>query len=63
MDEFTQDWEVYQVLSSNMRLADYVQLDTICNVDDLLNMVEIIEAKEELDAIREKRDRENQVNQ
>lgn len=58
MEEFTQDWEVYQVLSSGMNLTTYVELDQVCNVEDLMNMVEIVETKAELDEIRAKREQE-----
>lgn len=51
MEDFTQEWEIYQVLSSELRLTTYMELDTTCNVEDLFNMVEIIEVKAELDEI------------
>lgn len=64
MEEFTQDWEVYQVLTSEFHLATYMDLDTICNVEDLMNMVEIVETRAELDDIaRIKREQEAQNNQ
>lgn len=50
---------MYLVLSSELRLASYVELDTVCNVEDLHNMLEIIEAKIELDEVaRLKREQE-----
>ncbi len=33
------------VLSAEQPLATYVELDTICNTEDLHNMLEIMEAK------------------
>ena len=58
-EKFSQDWEVYLVLSSDLKLATYVELDTVCNVEDLNNMLEIIEAKAEFDEIaRLKREQE-----
>lgn len=44
-DKFSQDWEVYMVLAAEPPLATYVELDTICNTEDLHNMLEIMEAK------------------
>lgn len=46
-EKFSQDWEVYMVLNSDLKLASYVELDTICCTDDLYNMIEIIEARNE----------------
>lgn len=42
---------MYLVLSSDLDLASYTELDTVCNVEDLNNMLEIIEAKSEFDEI------------
>lgn len=42
---------MYLVLSSDLNLASYVELDTVCNVKDLHDMLEIIEAKSEFDEI------------
>lgn len=39
------------VLSSDLKLATYVELDTVCNVEDLHNMLEVIETKIEFDDI------------
>jgi len=39
------------VLSDDHPLATYVELDTVCNTEDLYNMLEIIEAKAEYAAI------------
>lgn len=62
-DKFSQDWEVYLVLSSDLNLASYVELDTVCNVEDLNNMLEIIEAKAEFDEIaRLRREQEAAAN-
>lgn len=35
------------VLTSKLKLASYVELDTVCSVEDLYNMIEIIEAHSE----------------
>lgn len=32
-------------------MASYVELDTVCSVEDLYNMLEIIDAKEEYDEL------------
>lgn len=39
------------VLSSDLKLATYVELDTVCNVEDMHNMLEIIETKTEFDEL------------
>lgn len=49
------------MLSSDLKLASYVELDTVCNVEDLNNMLEIIEAKAEFDEIARLR-REQEAN-
>ena len=32
-------------------MATYVELDTVCNVEDLHNMLEILEVKQEFDEL------------
>jgi hypothetical protein len=53
-DAFTQDWDVYMVLTSDLKLATYMDLDTRCNMEDLNNMLEIMELKHHFDAMAEK---------
>lgn len=46
-DKFSQDWEVYMVVTQEHPMATYMDLDTRCSTDDLFNMIEIIEARNE----------------
>lgn len=48
-EKFEQDWEIYLVLTADNPMATYVELDSVCNVEDLHNMLEILEVKTELD--------------
>lgn len=50
-DQFSQDWEVYNVLTSPLGLATYVELDTVCNTEDLYKMFEIVQVHKEMEAI------------
>lgn len=50
-ERFGQDWEIYMVLTADNPMATYVELDTVCNVEDLHNMLEILEVKMEFDEI------------
>jgi len=44
-------------------MATYVELDTVCNVEDLYNMLEMLEIKMELEEIaRIKADQERAAN-
>lgn len=51
------------VVTNEMKLATYVELDTVCSVEDLHNMLEIIEAKNEFDEMariaKEQQDKAN----
>lgn len=53
-DGFSQDWEVYGVLTNELRLATYVELDTVCSVEDLHNMLEVIDVHNEFTAYAQK---------
>lgn len=50
-DTFSQDWEVYNVLTSPLQLTTYVELETVCNTEDLYNMYEIVQANKEMEHI------------
>lgn len=50
-ERFGQDWEIYLVLTADNPMATYVELDTVCNVEDLHNMLEILEVKQEFDEL------------
>ncbi|QYW06632.1 hypothetical protein uav_101 [Pseudomonas phage UAVern] len=50
-EQFGQDWEIYLVLTAERPMATYVELDTVCNVQDLHNMLEILEVKHEFDEV------------
>ncbi|WPJ20662.1 hypothetical protein vBPFY1MI_186 [Pseudomonas phage vB_PF_Y1-MI] len=38
-------------MTADNPMASYVELDTVCNVEDLQNMLEIIEVKMEFDDV------------
>lgn len=49
---YSQEWEIYRVLTSEVKgLPTYLELQTSCNVEDLYNILEMLEAKEEMDDI------------
>lgn len=50
-EDFSQDWEVYNVLTSDLNLATYVELDTVCNTEDLYRMFEIVQVNSEMKQI------------
>jgi hypothetical protein len=50
-ERFGQDWEIYLILTAENPMATYVELDTVCNVEDLHNMLEILEVKQEFDEL------------
>jgi hypothetical protein len=50
-ERFGQDWEIYLILTADNPMATYVELDTVCNVEDLHNMLEILEVKQEFDEL------------
>lgn len=51
---YSQDWEVYWILSSPLRLATYVELDTVCNTEDLYLMFETVQVHKEMEYIAQK---------
>lgn len=52
------------VVTNELRLATYVELDTVCNVEDLHNMLELIEVKNEFDEMaRVAKEQQEKVNQ
>jgi hypothetical protein len=50
-DQFSQDWYVYNVLTSPLGLATYVELDTVCNTEDLYKMFEIVQVHKEMETV------------
>lgn len=50
-DQFSQDWEVYNVLTSPLGLATYLELETVYNTEDLYNMLEILQVNKEIETI------------
>lgn len=50
-DSFSQDWEIYNVLVSPLKLASYFELDTVYNTEDLYNMLEVIQVNREIEAV------------
>lgn len=50
-DTFSQDWEIYNVLVSPLKLATYLELSTVYNTEDLYNMLEIIQVNRELETV------------
>jgi len=56
LDTFSQDWRIFRVLTFNEpRLATKYELDTIYTVSDLYDFLEIIDAKQALDNIIDKK--------
>ncbi|AMR57315.1 hypothetical protein vB_PsyM_KIL3b_0069 [Pseudomonas phage vB_PsyM_KIL3b] len=51
-DGYTQDWEIFRIVTSDIRgLPTYLELDTICNVEDIYNILEMLDAKFEMDEV------------
>lgn len=50
-DQFTQDWEVYNILTSPLKLATYLELDTVYNTEDLYNMLEVLQVHKEIETV------------
>jgi hypothetical protein len=51
-DGYTQDWEIFRIITSDIKgLPSYVELQTVCNVEDLYNIIEILDAKFEMDEV------------
>lgn len=51
-DGYTQDWEIFRIITSDIKgLPSYVELQTVCNVEDIYNIIEILDAKFEMDDV------------
>jgi hypothetical protein len=51
-DGYTQDWEIFRIITSDIKgLPSYVELQTVCNVEDIYNIIEILDAKFEMDEV------------
>jgi hypothetical protein len=51
-DGYTQDWEIFRIITSDIRgLPSYVELQTVCNVEDIYNIIETLDAKFEMDEV------------
>lgn len=50
-------------MTSELKLASYFELDTVYSVEDLHNMLEIIEVKQEIDDIVRIKAEQNKANQ
>lgn len=50
-EQFSQDWEVYNVLTSPLNLTTYIELETVCNTEDLYKMFEIVQVHKEIEAV------------
>jgi hypothetical protein len=51
-DGYTQDWEIFRIMTSDMKgLPSYVELQTVCNVEDIYNILEMLDAKFEMDEV------------
>lgn len=49
---YTQDWEIFRIVTSDLRgLPNYIELDTVCNVEDIYNILEMLDAKFEMDEV------------
>lgn len=58
---YSQDWEIFRIVSSDLRgMPTYVELDTICNVEDIYNCLEILDAKFEMDEVARIEQKNNQ---
>jgi hypothetical protein len=62
---YTQDWEIFRIITSEIRgLPTYVELQTVCNVEDIYNILELLDVKFEMDDVarlqREQEARQNQ---
>lgn len=64
-DGYTQDWEIFRIVTSEIRgLPTYLELDTVCNVEDIYNILELLDAKYEMDDVaRIQREQESRNNQ
>jgi hypothetical protein len=51
-DGYTQDWEIFRIMTSDLRgLPSYVELQTVCNVEDIYNIIEMLDVKFEMDEV------------
>lgn len=51
-DGYTQDWEIFRIMTSDMRgLPTFIELQTVCNTEDIYNILEMLDAKFEMDEI------------
>lgn len=51
-DGYTQDWEIFRIITSDIKgLPSYVELQTVCNVEDIYNIIEILDVKFEMDDV------------
>ncbi|QHZ60034.1 hypothetical protein PJKIFABJ_00098 [Pseudomonas phage PE09] len=49
---YSQDWEIFRIMTSDLRgLPTYTELQTVCNVEDIYNIIEILDAKFEMDEV------------
>ncbi|AHJ87331.1 hypothetical protein phiPsa267_077 [Pseudomonas phage phiPsa267] len=51
-DGYSQDWEIFRIMTSDMRgLPSYIEMQTTCNVEDIYNILEMLDAKFEMDEV------------
>ncbi|QNO00329.1 hypothetical protein QGX21_gp150 [Pseudomonas phage phiPsa315] len=51
-DGYTQDWEIFRIMTSELRgLPSFIELQTVCNVEDIYNILEMLDAKFEMDEV------------
>lgn len=51
-DGYSQDWEIFRIVTSDIRgLPSYIELETHCNVEDIYNILEMLDAKFEMDEV------------
>lgn len=49
---YSQDWEIFRIVTSEVRgIPTYVELQTTCNVEDIYNIIEMLDAKYEMDDV------------
>lgn len=49
---YSQDWEIFRIVTSEIRgLPTYIELETHCNVEDIYNILEMLDAKFEMDDV------------
>lgn len=64
-DGYSQDWDIFRIMTSEMKgLPTYMELQTVCNVEDIYNILEMLDAKFEIDDVhRQQREQEAKANQ